>query len=73
MIHEAAHAVLDTDETGEADPGEYVTHRGVMECDAESVAYVLAGLVGLDTSAYSVGYVTTWTKGDLDTVRGTAE
>lgn len=34
------------------------------------MAYVLAGLVGLDTSAYSVGYVTTWTKGD---VRATVE
>lgn len=74
MIHEAAHAVLHTDDTtGEADPGEYVAHRGVMECEAESVAYVLAGLVGLDTSAYSVGYVTTWTKGDVDAVRATAE
>lgn len=73
MLHEAAHAVLHTNETGEAEPGEYVAHRGVMECEAESVAYVLAGLVDLDTSAYSVGYVTTWTKGDVDAVRATAE
>jgi antirestriction protein ArdC len=72
MLHEAAHAVLHTDD-GTADTAEYVAHRGVFECEAESVAYVLAGLVGLDTSAYSVGYVTTWTKGDVDAVKGTAE
>lgn len=72
MLHEAAHAVLHTDEAGTADPGEYVAHRGRMECEAESVAYVLAGLVDLDTSAYSVGYVTTWTKGDVETIRATA-
>lgn len=73
MLHEAAHAVLHTNDTGEIEPGEYVAHRGVMECEAESVAYVLAGLVDLDTSAYSVGYVTTWIKGDVDAVRATAE
>src|SRR5690606_14159723 len=73
MLHEAAHATLHADADGTADPGEYVAHRGRMECEAESVAYVLAGLVDLDTSAYSVGYVTTWTKGDVETIRATAE
>lgn len=29
----------------------YARHRGVMECEAETVAHVLAGLLGIDTSA----------------------
>jgi hypothetical protein len=58
---EAAHATLHTD----LEATDYVEHRGRCEVDAESVAYVLAGLVDLDTSAYSAGYVTTWAKGDL--------
>ncbi|HEX5907242.1 MAG TPA: hypothetical protein VFY56_09515 [Propionibacteriaceae bacterium] len=35
----------------------YRSHRGAAEVEAESVAYVIAGSWGLDTSAYSVGYV----------------
>lgn len=74
LLHEAAHATLHVDATtGEGDTATYVAHRGLFECEAESVAYVLAAMAGLDTSAYSVGYVATWTRGDLDTVRGTAE
>ncbi len=47
-------------------------HRGRMEVEAESVAYVLAGTLGLDTSAYSVGYIAGWSKGDTETVADTA-
>jgi hypothetical protein len=43
-----------------------------MEVEAESVAYVLAGILGLDTAAYSVGYVAGWADGNLDTVTDTA-
>ncbi|GAB2864664.1 ArdC-like ssDNA-binding domain-containing protein [Nocardioides pacificus] len=73
MLHEAAHATLHVDEDGAGDAAEYVAHRGRFECEAESVAYVLAGLLEVDTSAYSVGYVTTWTKGEVDAVRACAE
>lgn len=69
MIHEAAHAILHAD----LEHVDYVAHRGVCETEAESVAYVLAGMAGLDTSAYSVGYVTTWSNGDVDLVKSTAE
>jgi antirestriction protein ArdC len=68
ILHEAAHALLH-----EADAeGEYVAHRGVKECEAESVAYVVAGIIGLDTSAYSIGYVAGWTDGDAAVIRDTA-
>lgn len=70
MLHEAAHAILHV--TGD-DATDYIAHRGRCECEAESVAYVLAGLAGLDTSAYSVGYITTWIDGDVKRVRAAAE
>ncbi|WP_329955134.1 hypothetical protein [Rhodococcoides fascians] len=44
-----------------------------MEVEAESVAYVLAGLHGLDTSAYSVGYIAGWADGDTETIIDTAQ
>lgn len=68
ILHEAAHVILHSSE----DHAEYVAHRGVKECEAESVAYIVAGIVGLDTSAYSVGYVAGWTAGDAETIRATA-
>lgn len=66
-IHEVAHALLHCD-------GEHggVT-REIGEMEAESVAYVLGGLLGLDTTDYSIGYVTGWAKGDMKALRATAE
>jgi hypothetical protein len=54
------------------DLAEYLEHRGLMETEAESVAYVVAGLVGFDTSAYSVGYIAGWSDGDADLIKSTA-
>lgn len=62
LIHEAAHAILHGDDTF-APMSEYGTnnaHRGAAEVQAESVAYVVAGMLGLDTSGYSTGYVAGW-------------
>ena len=42
------------------------------ETEAESVAYVTAGRLGLDTSGYSVGYVAGWADGDTAVIRDTA-
>lgn len=67
-LHEAAHVILHASEN----KAEHVEHRGVKETEAESVAYVVAGLLGLDTSAYSIGYVASWADADTDTIRATA-
>lgn len=67
-LHEAAHVLLHATE----DPAEYVEHRGVKETEAESVAYVVAGLLGLDTAAYSIGYVAGWSEGDSEVIKATA-
>mgnify|MGYP007049498792 FL=1 len=53
-------------------PTEYYEHRGQCEVEAESVAHVVAGILGLDTSAYSVGYVAGWPKGDAELIRQSA-
>ncbi len=63
LIHEAAHITLGHLDAPHSD---YLAHRGVMECEAESVAYVLAGLLGLDTSPYSIGYIAAWSDQDPD-------
>jgi len=67
-LHEAAHVILHSDE----DPSEYVEHRGTKETEAESVAYVVAGTLGLDTTGYSIGYVAGWSQGDAALIKSTA-
>ncbi|CAM5539840.1 ArdC-like ssDNA-binding domain-containing protein [Leifsonia shinshuensis] len=67
-LHEVAHVFLHADE----EPAEYIEHRGVKETEAESVAYIVAGILGLDTSAYSVGYIAGWSNCDAETVKATA-
>ncbi|ROQ30264.1 uncharacterized protein DUF1738 [Frondihabitans sp. PhB188] len=67
-IHELAHVLLEHTE----DIEEYAAHRGLMETEAESVAYVVAGMVGFDTAAYSVGYIAGWADGDTELIKSTA-
>jgi len=68
MIHEAAHAIMHEGIT----QAEYIEHRGIKETEAESVAYIVAGTLGLDTRAYSVGYVAQWSQADTDLIKETA-
>lgn len=68
LIHEAAHITLGHTD----DLAEYTQHRGRMETEAESVAYIVAGLLGFDTSAYSVGYIAGWADSNPDLIRETA-
>lgn len=68
MIHETAHIELGHIE----DMVEYVQHRGLMETEAESVAYVVAGMLAIDTSAYSIGYIAGWSDAKTDLIKSTA-
>ncbi|MCS5732422.1 ArdC-like ssDNA-binding domain-containing protein [Herbiconiux daphne] len=68
LIHETAHIELRHVD----DLEDYAAHRGLNETEAESVAYVIAGLLGFDTSAYSIGYIAGWAEGDTDIIRSTA-
>jgi hypothetical protein len=47
--------------------------RGLLEVEAESVAYIVAKASGLDCSNYSLPYVAHWAGGDLTMVRKTAD
>ena len=47
--------------------------RGVVETEAESVAYLVCQSVGITTDSYSFPYIARWSNGDLDVVRATAE
>lgn len=68
LIHETAHIELHHIDSVE----EYRQHRGRMEVEAESVAYVVAGLCGIDTSAYSIGYIAGWSDEDVTVIRDSA-
>ena len=68
-LHEAAHVIL---HSTEEEAAEYIEHRGTKETEAESVAYIVAGILGLDTSAYSIGYVAGWSQGDTEMIKDTA-
>ena len=68
-VHELAHVLMHA-ETGDIDC------RGRIEVEAESVAYVVCGAAGLDTSGYSVAYVARWAETTTDpgrTLLATAE
>ncbi|MCI0159458.1 hypothetical protein KNO15_22400 [Leifsonia shinshuensis] len=43
-----------------------------MEVEAESVAFIVAGLAGSGTSAHSVGYIPGWGDVDVTVIRDTA-
>lgn len=70
LVHEIAHSLMHT-------PDEYaLAHRGgveTAEVEAESVAYLVADRLGIDSSGYSVGYVASWSRGNGATVAKSAE
>lgn len=75
MIHEIAHASL-----GHGSK-EDKWDREAKEVQAESVAYWVSQMLGLDTSDYSFGYISGWSKdkevselkGNLDIIKHTAD
>jgi len=66
LAHEIGHALLH-------DPDVATTKeltRGLMELEAESMAYVICAALGMDTSDYSFGYVAGWAGGAPEAVQG---
>lgn len=57
LAHELAHGVL-----GHCPTTDRSLHAA-YEIEAEAVAYLVAGACGLDTSAYSFGYMLLWARG----------
>lgn len=74
LAHELGHLLLHG--PGEAD--DVVWHRGIVEVEAESVALMVGAAHGLDTSGYTVPYVSSWAadvpgKSPVEVVQATAE
>lgn len=67
LAHELAHVRCGHGHQG----SEYC--RSDAEVEAESIAYVVLGAVGIDSAAYSGAYVAGWSGSDLAAVRRSAE
>ncbi|MGW0846805.1 ArdC-like ssDNA-binding domain-containing protein [Streptomyces sp. NPDC002787] len=67
LAHEAGHVQLDHT----ADMAEYRKHRGRMETEAESVAYIVCAVAGLDSSVSSLSYIAGWAGQTPEKVRET--
>ncbi|MHB1524157.1 MAG: ArdC-like ssDNA-binding domain-containing protein [Candidatus Dormibacteria bacterium] len=61
LCHEIAHAILHG--------ADFKGSRAVAEIEAESTAYVVGQIIGLETSSYSFGYVSSWAGNDPETAR----
>jgi len=76
LAHELSHCLLHEPDAG-ADPTVWgrEVHRGVLEVEAESVAFLIGAAHGMDTTAYTLPYVAGWAGGTdpAATVRATAE
>jgi len=81
LAHELGHVLLHAprvDDLGTDVAADATLHRGVAEVEAESVALMLGAAHGLDTTAYTVPYVSTWAssvpgKTPVEVVQATAE
>jgi hypothetical protein len=73
LLHQPPNNKLSTELAADA-----TLHRGVAEVEAESVALMVGAAHGLDTSSYTVPYVSTWAasvpgKTPVEVVQSTAE
>jgi hypothetical protein len=68
LAHEIAHAMLHDPESRPK-----FMSQVVAEVEAESVAYAVMVMAGLDSSDYSFGYVGTWSGGDGALIAATLE
>lgn len=55
LAHELGHVILHSPDNADA-----AMHRGIAEVEAESVALMVGAAHGLDTSSYTVPYVSSW-------------
>ena len=73
LLHAPREHALSTEVAADA-----TLHRGIAEVEAESVALMVGAAHGLDTSSYTVPYVSTWAasvpgKNPVEVVQSTAE
>jgi antirestriction protein ArdC len=71
LVHETAHMLLHTEE--DALTEDAMRHRGVAEVEAESVAHIVLGALGMPTDDYSLPYIGGWSDGKPEAVAATAD
>jgi len=62
ILHEMGHMFAHSEEELPRDK----VYRPLVETEAETIAYVLADFLNIDTSCYSIGYIASWSKGNED-------
>lgn len=67
LAHELAHVPL------HCTSYDYAGCRDSAEIEAESVAFVVCAVNGMDTTAYTTAYVAAWAAGDTKKVKASAE
>jgi hypothetical protein len=77
LAHELGHVLLHAPEELQA-RADATMHRGIAEVEAESVALMIGASHGLDTSSYTVPYVSSWAssvpgKSPVEVVSATAD
>jgi hypothetical protein len=73
LAHELAHVLMHGPDNADA-----TGHRGIGEVEAESVALMIGAAHGMDTSSYTIPYVTGWAsnvdgQGPVEVVQATGE
>lgn len=73
LAHELGHVLLH-----DPDPEDARQHRGIAEVEAESVALMVGAAHGMDTSGYTIPYISTWAarvdgKEPVEVVQATGE
>jgi antirestriction protein ArdC len=66
LTHELAHVLLH-------DASRVRAGRDLAEVEAESVAYIVCHVAGVETGGYSFPYIAHWSDGDAAIIRATAE
>ncbi|WP_331251043.1 ArdC-like ssDNA-binding domain-containing protein [Nocardioides sambongensis] len=78
LMHDPANAATSDDNGSGNDLGDGRLHRGIAEVEAESVALMVGAAHGMDTTDYTVPYVSAWAhsvpdKAPTEVVQATAE
>lgn len=71
LAHEIGHMLLHVD--GDTLSADAVSHRGVAEVEAESIAHLVMAEHGVASDAYTLPYVAGWSDGKPEVVAATAD
>jgi hypothetical protein len=71
LTHEVAHMLLHCEE--DSLTVDAMQHRGVAEVEAESVAHIVLGALGMETDEYTLPYIAGWSNGKPEVIAATAD